>query len=263
MLDAFGQVVVIDWGVASFFDTDAHRAYLDAVGGEWRPEGVPPRVARGGTPAYMPPEQFDGGTLGPAADIYSAGAMLFEMLTGRLPHEGSESLFLLAFAKGTERPPTVTTLRPDVSERLSDLVGRMLRADPRERPASFQQVLDEFNALGDLGAELPTRVLAAGEILIREGEEGGTMFQVLRGALEVRVSDGGAARTVARRGPGEIVGELALLSSAPRTATVVAVEESEVRPLDQAALEAELAKLNPLIGKLLRSLSDKLVETMR
>ena len=80
------------------------------------------------------------------------------------------------------------------------------------------------------------------------------------GLGERAVRDG---HRVARRGPGEVVGELAMLSRQRRSATVRATTASVVRAIDWTALEAELAKVDPLVGRMLRNLSDKLIETTR
>jgi len=77
------------------------------------------------------------------------------------------------------------------------------------------------------------------------------------------VAGGPAERIVATRGAGEIVGELAILSQAGRSATVRATVPTVVRALDWHALEDELSKVDPFIGSLLRQLSDKLIETTR
>lgn len=84
-----------------------------------------------------------------------------------------------------------------------------------------------FRDLGRKDLELVGRLadtvdVPEGKVLMREGERGSDMFVVGRGSVSV-VRDG---REVARLGPGEVVGEIALLSEGPRTATVTAAEPS-------------------------------------
>lgn len=263
MLQDFGGVVVIDWGVARFFDTERYATYLAGAGEA--PDGA--SLGAGGvagTPGYMPPEQFDAAsTLGPRADIYAIGAVLYELLAGRRPFASTRSVGLLAARKATTPPPPLRELRPDVSEQLEAICLRMLAPDEARRPADLGAVLSDLAALSDFGDAAPTRRLRAGEVLFREGESGTAAFQILSGVLDISVGSGDAARVIATRGVGEIIGELALLSASTRSATVTARTEAEVRAIDWAAFEAELAKVNPLIGRMLRNLSDKLVEATR
>lgn len=72
--------------------------------------------------------------------------------------------------------------------------------------------------------ETDTRSLRGGELLFQEGDTGDAMFVVLEGELEIKVG----ARAVERVGPGGIVGELAIIEHAPRTATVTAVSDTKV-----------------------------------
>ncbi len=78
--------------------------------------------------------------------------------------------------------------------------------------------------------------LAAGDVLFQQGDLGDTLYLLLSGALRVRAGSpaGGAApHTIASIVPGEVVGELALLASVPRSADVVAVEESSLLMFDR------------------------------
>lgn len=106
-----------------------------------------------GTPAYMAPEQFgDGEELGPWTDLYAVGVILYRMLHGRMPHEGS--LSELAAQKATGHLPP-RPLRPGLSEepRLMDLVRRLLCAHPRRRPRFARDVRDELMQLVELSEE--------------------------------------------------------------------------------------------------------------
>jgi CRP-like cAMP-binding protein len=76
-----------------------------------------------------------------------------------------------------------------------------------------------------------TRALAAGEVLFREGDEGDLMFAVLEGELQLSVGD----RIVDRIGPGQIVGEMALIDRSARSATATAGVDTKVAPVDKKA----------------------------
>ena len=85
-----------------------------------------------GTPHYMAPEQAAGKPAGPPADWYGVGAMLYEALTGRLPHEGP--LMKILLEKQTVEPPPPESIDPSVPADLAALCSALLRFEPAERP---------------------------------------------------------------------------------------------------------------------------------
>jgi len=87
-----------------------------------------------GSPDYMAPEQLSGSEVGPAADIYSLGVTLFELLCGRRPHT-TQSLGALLRAVAHEAPPDLRSLRPDLPELLCQTVMSALAKVPAQRPA--------------------------------------------------------------------------------------------------------------------------------
>lgn len=95
--------------------------------------------------------------------------------------------------------------------------------------------------LGQLVDNADHIILQAGDTLMRQGEPGDAAHVVLRGGFEINVKSGPSQIKIDVRNPGEIIGEMALLSNSPRTATVVAVEESETLCISQEAFENLLA----------------------
>jgi serine/threonine-protein kinase len=92
-----------------------------------------------GTAAYLAPEQARGEEATPAADVYALGVVLYQVLTGRLPWEGS-TLAELAIRRENERPLAPTSYDPDVPETLSRAVLRSLEGDPAARYSSAGQL---------------------------------------------------------------------------------------------------------------------------
>ncbi len=85
-----------------------------------------------GTAAYLSPEQSRGEEATPGSDVYALGVVTYQLLTGRLPYEGS-SLAELAIRRENERPLPPTAYNRDVPDALSAVVLRSLEADPLDR----------------------------------------------------------------------------------------------------------------------------------
>lgn len=98
-----------------------------------------------GSPAYMAPEQLAGAAATPAGDLYGLGATLFQLLSGRLPHEpGSMGDWLRRVA--TEPPPALHSLRPEIPAALAALVARLLAKSPADRPSTASEVAASLRA---------------------------------------------------------------------------------------------------------------------
>jgi serine/threonine-protein kinase len=106
-----------------------------------------------GTAAYLAPEQARGEEATPAADVYALGVVLYQLLTGRLPWEGS-TLAELAIRRENERPLPPTSYDPDVPETLSQAVLRSLEGDAGARYSSARELSKALQA-GLAGHEPP------------------------------------------------------------------------------------------------------------
>jgi CRP-like cAMP-binding protein len=104
---------------------------------------------------------------------------------------------------------------------------------------------DELRQLADATV---THVFAPGETLIRAGDEGSSMFVVHSGKVAVQVSDRAGPRKVAELTEGNFFGEMALFTGEPRTANVVAMEETEVLEIGHAAMK-HLFDTNPSLAE--------------
>jgi Leucine-rich repeat (LRR) protein/predicted Ser/Thr protein kinase len=108
------------------------------------------RVTQGGqmlgTPAYMSPEQVDGQVdqMGPRSDIYSLGIIFYELLTGRLPYEGSVASVLAQIVKAQPIPPT--QLQDGLTPELQTICLRMMAASPDDRYASMADVARDLSS---------------------------------------------------------------------------------------------------------------------
>jgi len=120
---------------------------------------------------------------------------------------------------------------------------------PEDQIADRLSAVDIFaplstDELRQLAKATAVHVFAPGETLIRAGDEGSSMFVVHNGRVAVQVSERGASRTVAHLTDGNFFGEMALFTGEPRTANVVAVQETEVFEIGHPAMK-HLFETNP------------------
>ena len=100
-----------------------------------------------GTVSYMPPEQAMGGEVTAKADLYSLGAMLYEMVTGRPPFVGDDSVAIIGQHINTP-PVSPSWHRADLPPALETLIMQLLEKDPEKRPASATVVLQALESIG-------------------------------------------------------------------------------------------------------------------
>ena len=123
------RVKVTDFGVARIADAASTRTGIVL-----------------GTPSFMSPEQMAGGRLDGRSDLYSLGVMLYQLLTGALPHT-SESLGRLKVAIANEPAPDIRTSRPDLPAGLAAVIAQALEKRPERRQADAGALAAELRAL--------------------------------------------------------------------------------------------------------------------
>jgi serine/threonine-protein kinase len=110
-----------------------------------------------GTVAYLSPEQVTTGAASSRGDVYSAGILLYEMLTGRAPYTGDTAISV-AYRHVNDDVPPASELRPDLPPALDELITRATRRDPELRPADAGEFLTELTAVRAQLGLLPVTV---------------------------------------------------------------------------------------------------------
>ena len=155
LLDKDGEPRVTDFGLAKRIDTESLSV---ASGGRQPPDDQPAHAGRSpaaanltatgqvlGTPSYMPPEQAAGrrSDIGPTADVYALGAVLYCRVTGRPPFQAASPLDTLLQVLDQE-PLSPRQLNPTVPRDLETICMKCLEKEPRKRYASAQDLADEL-----------------------------------------------------------------------------------------------------------------------
>lgn len=130
LLDARGEPLVTDFGLAKCLDANSDLTRT---------------LTSFGTPGYIAPEQAENAAseLGPAADIYSLGAVFFDLLTGRPPFRGDNALSVIRQAADTDAPK-LRSIDSSLDRDLETICARCLDRDPRGR----------YRSAGDLATDL-------------------------------------------------------------------------------------------------------------
>ena len=257
MLTTDNDVRIIDYGIAILKDADISRI-----------EGI------AGSPSYMSPEQIKSAEISTASDLYSLGAVMYELLTGFRPFRASTLTRLLNQIIYATAPP-IHTLRADVPEELEDIVTITLQKEPENRFVDggelaarltrvFQSLRDQVTSIDkqehfdilrrlrffhDFSQKEIWELLrasewneyAAGGAIVREGEIEDRFYVIVQGRVNVEAN----GQVVGSLEAGECFGEvhydkdrkLSTTVSADNAATVLSVSATL---LEQASTECQL-----------------------
>jgi eukaryotic-like serine/threonine-protein kinase len=132
LLTASGEAKVSDFGIARAASTQTMTQTNSVLG----------------TLAYMSPEQLRGERVGPESDLYSLGVVIYEMLTGELPYQGSDPI-ATAMKHLDEPPRNPREVNPAVPEELGALVVRLLAKGPEDRYRSAASLSEDLRRVRD------------------------------------------------------------------------------------------------------------------
>jgi len=249
MLTTDNDVRIIDYGIAILKDADISRI-----------EGI------AGSPSYMSPEQIKSAEITSSSDLYSLGAVMYELLTGFRPFRASTLTRLLnQIIYATAAP--VHTLRADVPEELEDIVTTTLQKEPanrfadggelaaqltrvfqglREQVASIDSqehfdVLRRLRFFHDFSQKEIWELLrasewneyGAGDAIVREGEIEDRFYVIVNGRVNVEAN----STVVGSLEAGECFGEVSNTKNRKLTSTVMADEPVTVLSVSATLLE--------------------------
>jgi len=121
------------------------------------------------------------------------------------------------------------------------------------------EAFDRFE-LATFAAQTKTHSFSNGTALVRQGDFGSSMFILTGGKARVTLHAPGGPKEIATLGPGDLVGEISLLTGAARTATVTAVGKVEAIEVDKEAFGALLADRRPLVERIVSIIAQRRAE---
>jgi serine/threonine protein kinase len=271
MLTLDNDVRIIDFGIALVKDSDVSRI-----------EGI------AGSPSYMSPEQVQSAEITSQSDLYSLGAVMYELLTGFRPFRAN-SLSKLLHQIVYATPAPIHTLRTDISEELEGIAAKMLQKAPEDRfpnglelAGKLTQVFqslrsqnekidkqERFDSLRtltffhDFSHSEIWEILRAsewreyeqGDEIIREGEMDDRFYVIIDGEVGVR----SGRREMGAIGAGQGFGETSYVRGARRTATISANTHVTLLRVSSTLLEQASSSCQLRFNKVfLRSLIERL-----
>lgn len=203
-----------------------------------------------GTPSYVAPEILMRNPYTPAVDVWSLGVILYTLLIGSFPfaHKDQEIMYALV-CKG--RYETRVPEWDQISDDVKDLLKGLLAVDPTKRLTAADALQHKWFTTNEQSTstnlkkshtrlqgfadalKLPVKTFEPGDYILRQGEFGDELYLIKSGTCEVLVDpgDGADISRVATRGPGDLIGEIAVYNAdvarrggnRPRTASVRAI----------------------------------------
>jgi WD40 repeat protein len=143
LVGELGETFVIDWGLAKELGSPDEPV---APGPEHESRRSAEHTQAGtvmGTPAYMPPEQAAGQPVDERADVYALGAILYHLLSGRPPYEGTRSRDVLTQVLEGE-PVPLARLQPGAPQELLDVVARAMAREPARRYPNARELAEDL-----------------------------------------------------------------------------------------------------------------------
>ena len=245
MIGNHGEVMLMDWGCALVKVTDAENQPLHF------PEGLLEATADQtkttvGTISYMSPEQARGEhqRLGPCSDVYLMGGLLYFLLTGHAPRpRQKDALYHLKLAQvGYIIPPHIKVPYTKLPPKLCSIAKKALHPDPQQRYATIEEFQTALKQAIKEGWWFRTIYVPKGTVLFEEGDEAQAAYMILQGTCEAYSVKQGVEHSLSYMQSGQVFGETAILSEAPRSASVRVLEDLTALEVTREAFQQELTE---------------------
>lgn len=250
MVGDFGQVYVMDWGLAKLTKTRP-------ASGEYAQMEAPGPV---GTPDYMAPEQARGNPaeMDERSDVFGLGAILYEIVSGYRPYGDirNQDELIGRACTGAVVPIDVACIDIGITRQLRDVVQRATAVEPTKRYQTVQALQHDIRRFLRGGFHLPRKLLGAGTLIIREGDVGDAAYLIVSGTCRAFRMVNGQKEILSTMTAGSVFGEMALLLDEPRAASVESVSPTSLLVLDKATFDAGVG-MDGWSGALVRALADR------
>lgn len=259
-----GAVLVMDWGLARFIGDPekepdpSQREILKNI--SVVPTGKKNVIQ--GSPAYMAPEQVKGDArdLDFQTDIFLLGGTLYHIFTLESPYKGNDVKEVLRKAEHREMiaPPERSPDRM-IPEEMCRIILRATALNKEDRYSNVQALIDDVDdIISGKWTKQEKKTFASGRMLMHQGDSGEEAYLIVKGSVEVFRETGDQKIILTTLGPGEIVGEMALITDENRSASVAALTDTEVTVLTKQIMAQNLRKLPPYMEKIVSALTRRL-----
>ncbi len=265
MVGKFGQVYLMDWGIACIKrDREPSIDDTDLTMDTKRKRFTLREELRGniiGTPCYMPPEQAYGDlkAVDERSDVFSLGAILYEILTGKYPIRGRSLKEMVMNARKCEIQSPDERVDFPLPVGLVRITMKAMSRNPEDRYQSvrgFKKALEGFLQ----GSErFLGRTYKPGELIVREGEQGDEAYIIRAGRCRAFKTINGERVELRTMGVGDVFGETAILTHKPRSASVEAIDNVTVAIVKSHYFDEEL-ETGSWLGPFIRALAERFRE---
>jgi serine/threonine-protein kinase len=265
MVGDYGEALLMDWGLAKMLEDEDRKSIATGLEGTFPAtlDETRPGIIKG-SPAYMAPEQARGDTMAvdQLSDVFLLGSTLYHLYTYFPPFLGIDIDDILANARNHMYvPPEEAVYRNrDLPDELCRIIKKAMAKEKEDRYQTVDELGAEIDDLIRGKMTFSARNFASGEYLVRDGETGEECYIIRHGRVEVSKGSGDSKVVLGVLGEGDIVGEMALITQEPRSANVVALEDTEACVLNQKLFSQNLAKLPPWMEKTIVALADRVAE---
>lgn len=248
MVAEFGQVYVMDWGLARLTKSrpaSGSRSQMEAPGAV-------------GTPGYLSPEQARGNPaeMDERSDVFGIGAILYEIVSGRLPYGRDVRRHLALAEEGRVFPIASTGVELGVAKGIGAIADRATAPNPADRHQTVLELQRDIRQFLHGGLHLPQAIFEAGTLILNEGDVGDAAFIIAQGHCQVFRTVEGREEPLGELGPGDVFGEMALILDEPRAASVRATDRVHVLVLDQQTMNEGLG-MDGWTGALVRAITQR------